>query len=126
MTDLSKTMQMTKRGLDTQAHRMRLISENVANVDTPGYQRKLPKLGLSGFLNPNKPGSVTLDRSPVEQIHDPQHQLADADGFRPGSNVNVVMELAEAREAQRIYQANLKMFEQAKEMSSGLNELLRK
>jgi flagellar basal-body rod protein FlgC len=37
-----------------------------------------------------------------------------------------MIELADAREAQRSYEANLKMFEQARKMSSSLMELLRR
>ena len=35
-------------------------------------------------------------------------------------------EIADAREAQRSYEANLKMFEQTRQMSSGLLDLLRR
>ena len=42
------------------------------------------------------------------------------------SSKGVLIELADAREAQRSYEANLKMFEQTRKMSSGLMELLRR
>jgi flagellar basal-body rod protein FlgC len=69
---------------------------------------------------------VTLDRSALEQVHDPAHPLADGTGHYKGSNVNLVIELADAREAQRSYEANLKVFEQTRKMSSGLMDLLRR
>jgi flagellar basal-body rod protein FlgC len=40
--------------------------------------------------------------------------------------VNLLIELADAREAQRSYEANLKMFDQARKMSSSLMQLLRR
>ena len=40
--------------------------------------------------------------------------------------MNLVIEVADAREAQRSYEANLKMFDQSRQMSSSLLELLRK
>jgi flagellar basal-body rod protein FlgC len=40
--------------------------------------------------------------------------------------VNMMVEIADAREAQRSYEANLKMFEQARKMSSSLMNLLRR
>jgi flagellar basal-body rod protein FlgC len=52
--------------------------------------------------------------------------MADADGYFDGSNVDLMIELSDAREAQRSYEANLKVFEQTRKMSSGLMELLRK
>ncbi len=40
--------------------------------------------------------------------------------------MNLLIELADAREAQRSYEANLKMFDQARQMSSSLMQLLRR
>lgn len=40
--------------------------------------------------------------------------------------MNLLIELSDAREAQRSYEANLKMFEQARKMSAGLMDLLRR
>jgi len=37
-----------------------------------------------------------------------------------------MIEIADAREAQRTYEANLKMFDQTRQMSSSLMDLLRR
>lgn len=71
-------------------------------------------------------GKVQLDRSELQQIYDPHHPLADETGNYSGSNVDLMLEIADAREAQRTYDANLKMFEQTRAMSSSLMELLRR
>ena len=52
--------------------------------------------------------------------------MADASGYYDGSNVNLLVEIADAREAQRSYEANLKMFDQVRQMSSSLMDLLRR
>ena len=52
--------------------------------------------------------------------------MADESGHYDGSNVNLVIEIADAREAQRSYEANLKMFDQARQMTTRLLELLRR
>jgi len=52
--------------------------------------------------------------------------LADGSGHYEGSNVNLLIEIADAQEAQRSYEANLKMFEQTRQMSSNLMTLLQK
>ena len=57
---------------------------------------------------------------------DPGHPMADETGHYQGSNVDLVIEIADAREAQRSYEANLKMFDQARQMSSSLMDLLRR
>jgi flagellar basal-body rod protein FlgC len=38
----------------------------------------------------------------------------------------MVVEIADARQAQRSYEANLRVFDQVRQMSSSLNDLLRR
>ena len=52
--------------------------------------------------------------------------MADETGHYQGSNVDLVVEIADAREAQRSYEANLRIFDQIRQMSSSLNDLLRR
>lgn len=52
--------------------------------------------------------------------------MADADGYYLGANVDLVIEIADSREAGRSYEANLKMFEQTRQMGASLMELLRR
>jgi len=69
---------------------------------------------------------VTLDPRALERVYDPGHPLADDAGYYDGSNVDLVLEIADAREAQRSYDANLRMFDQTRQMSSSLLDLLRR
>lgn len=130
MTGFSDALDLTAAGLRAQAARIRTVSENIANVDTPGYQRKTLSFEEAyGRDQPNgavTAGPVRLDQSPAERIYDPSHPMADGSGHYDGSNVNLLVEIADAREASRSYEANLKMFEQLRQMSSQLMELLRK
>ena len=41
MTDLIASMAASASGMAAQSARMRLVGENIANADTPGYRRKL-------------------------------------------------------------------------------------
>ena len=129
MSAFSEALGVTASGLKAQATRLRIVSENIANVDTPGYRRKsIPfelERGTNEVAHVNA-GRVNLDRSDLEQIHDPSHPLANAEGNYEGSNVDLIIEIADAREAQRSYEANLKMFQQTREMSGSLMELLRR
>jgi len=59
-------------------------------------------------------------------VHDPGHPLADESGNYDGSNVDLVIEVADARAAQRSYDANLRLFDQARQMTRGLLDLLRR
>ncbi|MCE8007150.1 flagellar basal body rod protein FlgC [Aestuariivita sp.] len=130
MSEFSRSLAVTTSGLEAQAQRLRLLSENISNADTPGYRRKTASfeaaLGSGGTVSDVRTGPVRLDRTELERVFDPGHPLADESGHYDGSNVNLIIEIADAREAQRSYEANLKMFEQARQMSSSLMELLRR
>lgn len=130
MTEFSSSLSITTSGLQAQSQRLRLLSENVSNADTPGYRRKtMPfkaAIDTFGETSAVRTGPVRLDQSELTQVFDPGHPLADAEGHYDGSNVDIVMEIADAREAQRSYEANLKLFEQARQMSSSLMDLLRR
>ena len=69
---------------------------------------------------------MQLDKSDLNTVFDPNHPLADKNGQYQGSNVNLLVEIVDAREARRSYEANLKMFDQARQMSASLMNLLRK
>lgn len=130
MTDFSDALNVATSGMRAQAARLRYVSENIANTDTPGYHRKMVSFEAevdagraSGAVTT---GPLRLDQSQLETIYDPAHPLADANGNYDGSNVNLLLEIADAREAQRSYEANLKMFDQIRQMQQGLMDLLRK
>ncbi len=71
-------------------------------------------------------GEVELDRSELAKVLDPGNPLADENGYYDGSNVDLVIEIADAREAQRSYEANLRMFDQTRQMTQSLFDLLRR
>ena len=130
MSDFSDALSVSASGLKAQAQRLRHVSENIANADTPGYRRKtvsfettLTGTGTDGAVAVSR---VNLDRSEPQRIYDPSHPLADESGHYQGSTVDLMIEIADAREAQRSYEANLKMFDQVRQMSAGLMGLLRR
>lgn len=125
MNDLSASRELTATGMFAQARRLRHLSENIANADTPGFHRKLVEFREAEAGGVTL-GRVSLDRTDLPKVYDPSHPMADETGHYLGSNVNLMVEIADAREAQRSYEANLKMFDQARQMSSSLFELLRR
>lgn len=126
MSDLSQSLGMSASGMRSQAMRLRNVSENIANADTPGYHRKTISFQEDMDSGQVSPGRVQLDKSELQKIYDPGHPLADDTGHYDGSNVDLVIEVADAREAQRSYEANLKMFDQARQMTQSLFDLLRR
>ena len=130
MSEFSNALSVSASAMRAQATRLRHVSENISNADTPGYRRKTVSFEAtrtgSGNVTEVSVGRVQLDQSDLTRMYDPSHPLADETGNYDGSNVNLMIEIADAREAQRSYEANLKMFDQARQMSSALMELLRR
>mgnify|MGYP000159150094 CR=1 FL=1 len=130
MSDLFESFAISGSGMKAQSTRLRHVAENLANADTPGYRRKLTPFREEMHGGRTTGGvqaaPVRLDRSELPQVFDPAHPMAGEDGFYLGSNVDMVIEIADAREAKRSYEANLKMFDQARQMTRGLLEILRK
>lgn len=130
MNDFARSIAASASGMKAQATRLRHVSENISNADTPGYRRKSVPFEVehdrSSGSDTVSVGRVRLDRSELDRIFDPTHPLADATGHFSGSNVELMLEIADARESQRSYEANLKMFDQARQMSANLMELLRR
>ena len=130
MSLLENALAASASGMRAQATRLRLSAENIANADTPGYRRKT--LSFRQVLDRDsgaalvKTGKVTLDQTPLNRVFNPGHPLADDTGGYDGSNVDLVIEIADARESQRSYEANLRMFDQARKMASAALELLRR
>lgn len=130
MSDLLTGMTSAASGMTAQSARLRVTAENIANVDTPGYRRKL--VSFQDLVNQTDDARavavsrVSLDQTPLEKVYDPSHPLADGEGYYDGSNVSLMIEVADAREAQRSYEANLRMFDQARDMLTSLFDLLRR
>jgi flagellar basal-body rod protein FlgC len=128
--DIFRSSLAATSGMRAQAERLRLISENIANADTPGYRRKLA--AFEAAFDRGRPtnevrlGPVGFSDEERTRIYAPGHPLADETGHYEGSNVNLVIEIADAREAQRSYEANLRIYEQTRQMSQGLLDLLRR
>ena len=106
MHDLVKAMTSAASGMRSQSARLRVIGENVANADTPGYHRKtmdfrthVVREGAAQVL----PGRIRLDQGPARESYEPGHPLADGRGIVTYSNVDPLIEIADAREAQRSY-----------------------
>lgn len=127
---ISKAMAAASSGMNSQAFRLRVVSENLSNADTHGYQRKMVTFkneldAVTGQVGVQV-SDVSLDRSIGDVVFDPDHPLANNQGYVAMSNVDMMVELADAREAGRTYEANLSTFKQATQMYSSLLDLLRR
>ena len=123
-------------GLEAQSVRLRVVSENLANAQsvgkTPGadpYRRKTVvfasefdrALGAASV----QVKSIGTDQSSFRVEHDPSNPAADQNGNVKLPNVNMLVEMADMREASRSYEANLQMVKEARSMTSQILDLLR-
>lgn len=131
MNEFQATFSQAAKGMAAQSHRLRVLSENMANIDTPGYHRKMVTFRNVFDINtPKENGvsvdSVILDQRALKQVFDPSHPLASEAGYVAMSNVDMLTEITDAREAQRTYEANLNVFDQARRMYNGVLDLLKR
>ena len=123
-------------GLFAQSARMRVLSENIANADTTGktagsdpYQRKT--ISFDSMVD-NADGvdlvevdQISRDEAPFRTEYMPGHPAADDKGYVKLPNVNMMVELADMREASRGYTANTQIIKQVRELVSMTIDLLR-
>ena len=69
--------------------------------------------------------NVGTDKSPFKEKYDATSPAADASGYVKMPNVNPLVELMDMREAQRSYEANLRIVDVAKDMMTRTIDLLR-
>jgi flagellar basal-body rod protein FlgC len=130
------SLKIAASGLEAQSNRLRIVSENVANIRSTGktagsdpYRRQTVTFAseldqLSG-AELVKIGKYGTDRSEFVTEHDPGNPAADANGYVKMPNVNMLVEMADMREANRSYEANLNVIKQSRELISMTIDLLR-
>ncbi|MCZ4297445.1 flagellar basal body rod C-terminal domain-containing protein [Henriciella marina] len=124
MNSIKATMLQAMQGMRVQSERIDLTSQNISNADTPGYQRKMLVVDKNGDAFRNL--RIQLDQTEGERSYEPAHPMADPEGYVTLSNVQVVTEMADMREANRSYEANLNSFQQARTMYKTLLEVLKR
>ncbi|WMS41797.1 flagellar basal body rod protein FlgC [Acuticoccus sp. MNP-M23] len=133
---LAMVSRLAGAGMEAQSFRLKTVSQNIANArstgGTPGadpYQRKTTVFAAEldrdiGALSV-RVKRTGLDDSPFIVEHDPGNPAANADGDVKLPNVNLLIEMADMREANLSYEANLQMMKRARSMIAMTIDLLR-
>lgn len=114
--------------LSAQSQRMNVAASNMANADSvvgpdgqPYRARQVvfqvnPAAGqaLGEEIGGVRVAGVVQDQSPLKQVYDPKHPLADAQGYVSMPNVDPVAETVNMIAASRSYQANVEVLNTAK------------
>lgn len=128
--NLISGIDVTAGALNAQKTRLDIVAQNIANAQTTRtpnggpYQRQVVSFeselvrrigGLS--LQSVKVGNIQPDRTPGQQVYNPQHPDAGADGLVTMPNVNLSYEMVDLITASRAYEANLSVVKNARQMA---------
>ncbi|TYR30111.1 flagellar basal body rod protein FlgC [Mesorhizobium microcysteis] len=136
MDPLISSLKVAASGLGAQSERLRIVSENLANSQSTGsfpgadpYQRKTitfnAELDRASGARMVEVSAISPDKTPFTTEFQPGHEAADDLGYVKMPNVNVLVEMADMREANRSYEANLQTIKQARELISMTIDLMR-
>jgi len=125
-------MQTSASALKAERTRIDVIARNIANSHTtrvPGsegpYQRQVVSFApvlerVNGQLRSagvRVAGIVPDNTTPFEEVYDPGHPDANAEGIVSMPNVNTMQEMADLITAVRAYEANIKVQESFEQMA---------
>lgn len=136
MDPLVTSLKVAATGLGAQSERLRIVSENLANSQSTGqapgadpFQRKTvtftAALDRATGASEVEITSISNDKTPFPLEFMPGHEAADEFGYVKMPNVNILVEMADMREANRSYEANLQSIKQARDLISMTIELMR-
>lgn len=122
---LFKVFNVSGSAVSAQSQRLNVVASNLANADSvagpDGKPYKARQVVFQTHLvdaDPTSAGvrvaAVVEDNATPRRILDPDHPLADADGYVTMSNVNVVEEMVNMISASRSYQASVEVMNTAK------------
>ncbi len=130
--NLISGIDVSASALTAQKSRLDVVAQNIANAQTTRtanggpYQRQVVSFetelirnqGASGAgLQSVRVAQVTTDRTPGQQIYNPQHPDASAEGLVTMPNVNLSQEMVDLITASRTYEANLSVVKSARQMA---------
>jgi flagellar basal-body rod protein FlgC len=133
---LVASLRVAGSGLETQSARLRIVAENIANAQSTGsvagadpYARKTitfeSEMDRASGENIVAIKSIGTDATPFRIEHMPGNPAADEKGDVKMPNVDLLFEMADMREANRSYEANLQVVKQTRDMITQTIELLR-
>ena len=123
---------VTAGALNAQKTRLDIVAQNIANAQTTRtpeggpYQRQVVSFatelvrregGAGSSLQGVKVAGISADRTPGQQVYNPQHPDADAGGLVTMPNVNLAYEMVDLITASRAYEANLSVVKNARQMA---------
>src|SRR5689334_6559668 len=129
--NLISGIDVTAGALNAQKTRLDIVAQNIANAQTTRtpnggpYQRQIVSFEselirhTGGTSLPGvRVASISPDRTPGQQVYNPQHPDAGPDGLVTMPNVNLSYEMVDLITASRAYEANLSVVKNARQMAA--------
>lgn len=122
---LERIFDIASSAISAQGKRLNVVASNLANADSvagpDGQAYKARQVVFRALGSGRDPGGVRLadiveDQAPGKRVHDPEHPLADAEGYVTHSNVSVVEEMVNMISASRSYQNNVEIMNTARQL----------
>ena len=123
---------LTAGALGAQKTRLDIVAQNIANAETTRtpnggpYRRQVVTFetelmhregGTGPALQGVRVANIANDPTPGQQVYNPQHPDANADGLVTMPNVNLAYEMVDLITASRAYEANLSVVKNARQMA---------
>jgi flagellar basal-body rod protein FlgC len=125
------TLDISASGMHVQTVRLNTIASNIANVnsvssnDEDTYRSKQPvfKTVLNNEFTGEKRAiagvkvhEIVESQEPLKMEYNPNHPMANEDGYIFRPNVNVVEEMANMLDASRAYETNIEVMNTSKQL----------
>ncbi|WP_163934415.1 flagellar basal body rod protein FlgC [Paraferrimonas sp. SM1919] len=142
---INNLYQIAGATMNAQTTRLNSIASNMANADVAAgsaeqafraikpvfatiYQQQSPnfnqEFGAPQLLNASvKVAQMVESDAPLEKRYQPDHPLANEDGFIFLPNINMVEEMADMMSASRSFESGVEIMNRAKSMQQGLLKL---
>ena len=115
--------------MSAQSVRLNTVASNLANADSvsgskeTAYRSRQPVFAaVMDALKPNQPSvpvqvaGVIESQAPARQEYQPDHPMANPQGYIFKSNVNTIEEMTNMMAASRSYQNNIEVFNTSKQL----------
>lgn len=121
---------VTSGALAAQKMRLDIVAQNIANAQTTrtadggaykrqivSFETELVKRTGGASLTTVRVGGVQSDKTPGQQVYNPQHPDAGEDGLVTMPNVNLAYEMVDLITASRAYEANLSVVKNSRNLA---------
>lgn len=127
---LYNILDVSGSGMSAQSLRLNVTASNLANANSvsssaeetyrgrhPVFAAEMQKAAANQDASVHvKVLGIVEDQDPLQQEYNPNHPMADKDGYIYKPNVNVMEEMANMISASRSYQTNVQVADAAKQM----------